>query len=473
MGSRNHQANPQPPPPPPPLESPQALFNSQLPFGYREEPTPPSLDVSNPLLNANDIGFFQTFFTNIDRPNPDPTNFLEGLEFTEGWQQLQPPTVVGHGTHLPTASPNDFPNYNFDVSGYSQVVPNIAPDVLDAAHVLSAPHNQQYGWSHGIQGPATMGPPTGGAPQQFSMFTTFINGQSQPTRSNPLPSNSYHDPFRPRLLGGSEANPGPPTIFEFGSDTSFTERNFVPRSTRDVDEEIRRQQQDILGCLVPNGSANNTRPPSPQQRNGAPDESISPVQLRTRQGFFPVQTTYGGHQEDDYADGTSPPANKRRMSNNNTSGSQGSMAVPRSLSFDNSNGTSGAPAAAAATKPPGGRRKSNGQGSTAAARVKTEGALPDEEPPSAGGSKKRRRNAGGGANKPPRQQRENLTEEEKRNNHIKSEQKRRQQIKEGYEELTELVPGLRNNGMSKSTVLTMTADHLESLLQGNRELEAI
>lgn len=63
--------------------------------------------------------------------------------------------------------------------------------------------------------------------------------------------------------------------------------------------------------------------------------------------------------------------------------------------------------------------------------------------------------------------RENLTEDQKRENHIKSEQKRRTLIREGFEDLGELVPGLHGGGFSKSAVLIMSADWLEDLIQGN------
>ncbi|KAK6602483.1 BHLH family transcription factor [Botrytis cinerea] len=68
--------------------------------------------------------------------------------------------------------------------------------------------------------------------------------------------------------------------------------------------------------------------------------------------------------------------------------------------------------------------------------------------------------------------RENLTEDQKRENHIKSEQKRRTLIREGFEDLGELVPGLRGGGFSKSAILVMTADWLEELMQGNQALRS-
>lgn len=68
-------------------------------------------------------------------------------------------------------------------------------------------------------------------------------------------------------------------------------------------------------------------------------------------------------------------------------------------------------------------------------------------------------------------QRENLTEEQKRENHIRSEQKRRGTIKEGFDDLAFIVPGLQNGGYSKSIILNMTGDWLEKLVQGNETLE--
>ncbi|KHJ32573.1 putative bhlh family transcription factor protein [Erysiphe necator] len=69
-----------------------------------------------------------------------------------------------------------------------------------------------------------------------------------------------------------------------------------------------------------------------------------------------------------------------------------------------------------------------------------------------------------------RSTRENLTEEQKRENHIRSEQKRRTLIREGFEDLNELVPGLQGGGYSKSAVLAQAADWLENLIRGNETL---
>ncbi|CCT62910.1 uncharacterized protein FFUJ_00487 [Fusarium fujikuroi IMI 58289] len=65
----------------------------------------------------------------------------------------------------------------------------------------------------------------------------------------------------------------------------------------------------------------------------------------------------------------------------------------------------------------------------------------------------------GAADEKPR-----LTEEEKKQNHIASEQKRRQAIREGFDRLTELVPGLEGQGRSEGLVLKRTVDYMREQL---------
>jgi len=66
--------------------------------------------------------------------------------------------------------------------------------------------------------------------------------------------------------------------------------------------------------------------------------------------------------------------------------------------------------------------------------------------------------------------RENLSEEQKRNNHIQSEQKRRNLIKQGFEDLTKMVPELRAGGFSKSNMLLEAAKFMKVLRDGNDQL---
>ncbi|KAF2748991.1 hypothetical protein M011DRAFT_524954 [Sporormia fimetaria CBS 119925] len=59
--------------------------------------------------------------------------------------------------------------------------------------------------------------------------------------------------------------------------------------------------------------------------------------------------------------------------------------------------------------------------------------------------------------------RENLTEAQKRENHIHSEQRRRNTINRYYEDLRNLVPALRVNGLKKAAIINETAGFLEKL----------
>jgi heteromeric Ino2p/Ino4p transcription factor len=64
-----------------------------------------------------------------------------------------------------------------------------------------------------------------------------------------------------------------------------------------------------------------------------------------------------------------------------------------------------------------------------------------------------------------------LTEQEKKNNHIASEQKRRQAIREGFDRLTELVPGLEGQGRSESIVLQKSVTYIRDKVREQAELE--
>ncbi|EOD51999.1 putative helix-loop-helix DNA-binding domain-containing protein [Neofusicoccum parvum] len=53
-----------------------------------------------------------------------------------------------------------------------------------------------------------------------------------------------------------------------------------------------------------------------------------------------------------------------------------------------------------------------------------------------------------------------LTEEEKKNNHIASEQKRRQAIRQGFDRLASIVPGMDGQGRSEAIVLDATVKYM-------------
>ena len=69
-------------------------------------------------------------------------------------------------------------------------------------------------------------------------------------------------------------------------------------------------------------------------------------------------------------------------------------------------------------------------------------------------------------------EKQRLTEQEKKNNHIASEQKRRAAIREGFDRLTELVPGLEGQGRSEGIVLQKTVDYIRLQLEERQQLIA-
>ncbi|KAG5975205.1 hypothetical protein E4U55_007796 [Claviceps digitariae] len=60
--------------------------------------------------------------------------------------------------------------------------------------------------------------------------------------------------------------------------------------------------------------------------------------------------------------------------------------------------------------------------------------------------------------------------EQRRRNHIQQEQRRRAMLKNGFSDLTDLVPGLGTRDMSKSAILEKTAEWLDRLVCGNKFL---
>ncbi|OAQ97778.1 hypothetical protein LLEC1_00551 [Akanthomyces lecanii] len=71
----------------------------------------------------------------------------------------------------------------------------------------------------------------------------------------------------------------------------------------------------------------------------------------------------------------------------------------------------------------------------------------------------------------PKGQRKKLTIEQKRSNHIRHEKKRRGLIRDGFNDLTELVPELRGGTWSRSRILFKAVEFLKTLLEKNEELQ--
>lgn len=174
--------------------------------------------------------------------------------------------------------------------------------------------------------------------------------------------------------------------------------------------------------------------------------------LRQSQTFIPDPTPF--HQQD-----TKPPA-------------PASSASPDSSSDEDSSSASD-------SQPPRKRKKSI-QVKKETLRKTAPGTrvTKPKKPPSSGADAssadaKKKRTATAAAAAAHKLQRENLSEQQKRNNHILSEQKRRNLIKRGFDDLHDLVPEIRNGGLSKSSVLMEAANFLDRLVKENGELGAL
>jgi hypothetical protein len=219
-----------------------------------------------------------------------------------------------------------------------------------------------------------------------------------------------------------------PTTFQWGSDSNFsTAQGYTPGTNKETVEAMQREQLRLLDSLEVSKSASNTRPSSPvNAQDPAPPANNHACQ----------QAALLKAPEESEA-----PPRKRRKSR-----------IDLDRSQEQGDGGEQQPSPTKLGRP---------------VKYKVELAgepTPPAEGVSGGGKKKR---GASSAAKPPR---ENLSEEQKRENHIKSEKKRRTLIKEGFDDISDLVPPLRGGGFSKSTMLTIASEWLDELLQGNEAL---
>ncbi|KAF2032915.1 hypothetical protein EK21DRAFT_59572 [Setomelanomma holmii] len=65
-----------------------------------------------------------------------------------------------------------------------------------------------------------------------------------------------------------------------------------------------------------------------------------------------------------------------------------------------------------------------------------------------------------------------LTEAQKKENHIRSEQKRREAIREGFDRLASIVPGMEGQGRSEAVVLEATVKYLREQIVARNKIIA-
>ncbi|KAF4975605.1 hypothetical protein FZEAL_7635 [Fusarium zealandicum] len=436
----------------PRMGSSQPPSDPFLPFGYSFDPNqdPPLLDPPEPapgapLLSDNDSKVLSSFFEDLDANHYNVHSFGEGVNYSDIWLDL-PPQFMGSTTSFgqqpggPLAEPsfqglsngsNDF----HSLSMGSNLMPPPPPpppsqpqhqlehrhtpdDVLNAAATLLQNGPIQRQTSNGADSSLqrrSIGPPVGHLRHQP------LEEFREEHRRSVVASEQEHYPDW--MLGSHEKRQhrAPPAEYQWGSDANFNHiQGYTPNSERETAESLSKEQLKYLECFEPSQSADNTRPSSPVHIKMATPRSRLVEVAKVQEADTPPR--------------------KRRKSRN-------SKEVPDEEAQDDTS----TPKTVRRRKPKTERVSS------------TSSALTDEV-----SSGKRRKSAASAS----KASRENLTEHQKRENHIKSEQKRRTLIKEGFDDLCDLVPGLRGGGFSKSTMLAMTAEWLDDLLKGNDALTA-
>ncbi|KAG6180730.1 hypothetical protein E4U36_004591 [Claviceps purpurea] len=453
-------------------------------FDGAPEPAPGA-----PLLTETDSKVLSCFFQDMTSNQYNMPSFGEGLNFSDAWLDL-PPQFMGSSTSFgsqedPTAGDFGFSHdQQNDVSrmlstGSSMMppppLPPLPPAIAPSMHPTPSlsqtrpqtfqPSQHQQHSDDVLNAAATLlrngsrarnGQSLGNSSQNGSIRDSESNGRRS---SAPFPmGHLQHQPieeFKEQTRRSSQvaetehslagwmfgskqqkATHPEPAVgdIQWGSDARFTDvQGYVPEPTVESVEAMHQQQMKFLGSLAIDQSAANHRPSSAVNNNGTRDASSN--------GDGSTHTTRKEELD--------APPRKRRKSKN----------VPRSTIKEEHAGDDDDDAASTKSV----RKRKTRPEKTASGSEPP----PDATATTAGGSRRRKSGAAIAAAKHPR---ENLSEEQKRENHIRSEQKRRTLIKQGFDDLGVLVPGLRGGGFSKSTTLTMAADWLEQLLQENKAL---
>ncbi|KAK2591207.1 hypothetical protein QQS21_011115 [Conoideocrella luteorostrata] len=437
------------------MGSSQPESDPLLMFGYSVDSTQDNLfdgapepAPGAPLLTETDSKFLSSFFEDMTSNQYNMPSFGEGLNFSDAWLDL-PPQFMGSSTSFgPQETSADF--------GFSNDQQNDLSRMLSAGSGMMPPpppppsQPQSYPQQHSddvLTAAATLfqnGSRAGSS--KNNNISSQVNDQNSVRRPSNYPvGHLRHQPmeefkeenrrssqvtevdhtFTRWMWGTKEKTPvTKPALgdFQWGSDASFNDiQGYVPEPRKESVETMQHTQMKCLQCLEVNKSAANTRPSSPVNGQATSSNGDGSVYIKREE------------------DPTAPPRKRRKSKN-----------VRSTADEDDEEEDD-------ATSSKSGRKR----------KTKSERSASGSEPPSETTASGRRRKSGANAAKPPR---ENLSEEQKRENHIRSEQKRRTLIKEGFDDLGVLVPGLRGGGFSKSTTLTMAADWLDELLAGNKAL---
>ncbi|PBP21946.1 bHLH family transcription factor [Diplocarpon rosae] len=412
--------------------------NLDMPFGYSFDaasqfpfPSPTAPAPGPSLLDDNESKLLDSFFDGVssDQFNYDFfNNPADGSELGHGWDEI-PPAFMGtsssFGQHPQMLQHERLPEQSFGhMNSHMNAGPSIpvstSADVLAAASVLQ---NGSVARSHSMSDGVFRG-------HDIHSTNEHTRAQSMslhPSRMQPGFSQRSDDYMRDTFF----------TDMVFGGQPESAMRQ-QPGSSRKVDIHWGSD----IGFSAPQGfiASSNHDPSSGNPFKQIVDNALSlhiPSSAETSQ---PPSPTLPMHPM------TVPNANGIEDAHDSGARKRGKSKLQEA--------TEEAEEAPVTTKSA--KKRKSGK------KAAVESPAPESE-----SNHKRRKSTAAAAAKA----RENLTEDQKRENHIKSEQKRRTLIREGFEDLGELVPGLRGGGFSKSAVLTMAADWLEDLLKGNEALK--
>lgn len=412
------------------------------------------------LQNFFDQGPFNAFtnnfnFTEADLQGPsDPTGAFGFDFFSEA-----PPTF--HGTVSDATQANTIfggldrqMGAEYAAAANNDVRGGASDEVIGAANALLSSAQPQHdptyadkAWSDfmGLPSPPASAAFTSGSDHRNLTASASARDDNKPSVLNF---------FDQQALTGSSSGPARPRA-KFGTDLSFNGGGFVAPSKNDTVDAVWGRLLGDMSVLHPGRSGPNTCPPTQPSSPPLPKrpslglttyEEASPhikqqpksPKRRLPLSLIPIEATPAASDDESASDDEISPGGRatkrRRTLNENGFPSRGRFGdvTPASASSQR------AASFSVASRP----RKHRDSTVDSPAKKRTSSKQP----------------------------RENLSEEQKRSNHILSEQKRRNLIKQGFEELNELVPGLRAGGFSKSSTLMEGAKFLETLILGNQIL---
>ena len=364
--------------------------------------------------------------------------------------------VIEHG-HIPMGYANDFSDHLSSDSYLQAFPPSIdstsitSPEVLTAASTLisngqphtgiahdyrngsrpSMMHSQGFPNTHRLSKGASadcIGHPNSrlrsGDASWFVNQLPFNHGVSVPK------THAFYDNTLQRNMNA--VNLRRSADLSFGSDISFFDHGFVAPPDQETEEEVTKTMLGKMDCLEPQMSAASTRPPSPTVKRRKLGLSTGLENVHNPQDMK-VENTGVPHSAP--LPQQSDQRSRKRRKPEFKAEAQGDSPLDSS-----------------------GARSKLTRSAATRLNAASQNSLANGSPPAISRLGEQKSN------------RENLSESQKRTNHIASEQKRRDLIKQGFDDLCELIPELKGGGSSKSAMLAQAASWLEDLIRGNEAL---